>query len=206
MQLCDEWLDYSALTIYEAAYLLAVKDDPKEHAYRYQCDQVYADYFDSRQDTQQLIADKQNALITDAHVGLLLDARHKVLSADGNLNPLRTLITKVSFIKWCDAHGYSYVAKALREHAKNGKSNSCEGQTSLPAQKTWQEEARRIADELFEKDTSLNCRDSLKGYCSRTMDAMQKQKIHGPRGLITNPDTIQREALQSANWWALKSK
>lgn len=207
MELCDDWIDFSALTIYEAAYLLAVKDDPKAHAYRYQCDQTYSDFFDSRQDTQELIADKQSALMTDAHVGSILDAKYKVFLADGDLNSLKTLITKASFIKWCDAHGYPDVANAFKVQAKSGKSNYSQENQPLPSpKKIWQEEARRIADELFDRDTSCNCRDSLKGYSSRVMDAMKKQEIHGPRGLITNPNTIQREALQGENWWALKSK
>jgi hypothetical protein len=207
MELCDDWIDFSALTIFEAAYLLAVKDDPKAHAYQYQCDQTYSDIFDSRQDIQELIADKQSALMTDAHVGSILDAKYKVFLADGDLNPLKTLITKASFIKWCDAQGYSEVANAFKAQAKNGKANlSPLNQGAHPPQKTWQEEARRIADELFENDTSCNCRDSLKGYSSRVRDAMREQKIHSSRGPITNPSTIQREALQAEKWWALKSK
>lgn len=207
MEIGDEWIDFSALTIFEAAFLLAVKEDPKVHAYRYQCDTEYSDYFDDRQDIQELIADKQSALLTDAHVGSILDAKHKVFLADGDLNSLKTLITKKSFIKWCDAQGYSEVANAFKAQEKKGKANlSALNQGAHSPEKTWQEEARRIADELFEKDTSGNCRDCLNGYSSRVMDAMREQKIHGPRGVITNPSTIQREALQAGKWWATKSK
>ncbi len=69
---------------------------------------------------------------------------------------------------------------------------------------TWQEEARKIADKFFDRDTANKCRDSLAGYASRVMDEMQKLKIHGPRGRIDNPGTVQRDALQGAKWWATK--
>ncbi|KVC94875.1 hypothetical protein WI77_10285 [Burkholderia ubonensis] len=70
----------------------------------------------------------------------------------------------------------------------------------------WQERARIIADEFFDCDTAHSCRDSLKGYAARVMEEMQKRKIHGPRGRIDNPNTIQREALQGDKWWAGKGK
>lgn len=70
----------------------------------------------------------------------------------------------------------------------------------------WTTSARLIADECFDRDTLNNCRDSLKGYSSRVMDEMQKCKIYGPRGLINNPATIQRDALQGTKWWAKKRK
>lgn len=54
---------------------------------------------------------------------------------------------------------------------------------------TWQEQARKIADECFDRDTSNICRDSLAGHSSRVMDEIQKRRIHGRRGLITNPAT-----------------
>lgn len=71
---------------------------------------------------------------------------------------------------------------------------------------SWQAQARRIADELFDRDTANSCRDSLKGYAKRVMGEMQTRQIHGPRGLINNPNTIQREALQGNKWWAGKIK
>lgn len=70
----------------------------------------------------------------------------------------------------------------------------------------WKKSARAIADECFDNDTANNCRDRLAGYSRRVMDEMQERKIHGPRGLIDNPNTIQREALQGAKWWAKKTK
>lgn len=69
----------------------------------------------------------------------------------------------------------------------------------------WRNSARAIADECFDKDTANKCRDSLAGYSRRVMGEMQTREIHGPRGLIDNPNTIQREALQGARWWKGKT-
>ena len=74
------------------------------------------------------------------------------------------------------------------------------------ASSDWRNSARAIADECFDNDTANKCRDSLAGYCRRVMDEMQARNIHGPRGLIDNPGTIQREALQGKKWWAGKTK
>ena len=70
----------------------------------------------------------------------------------------------------------------------------------------WREHARQIADKCFNLDTKNKCRDSLAGYSRRVMDEMQTRKIHGPRGLIDNSNTIQREALQGSKWWKEKTK
>lgn len=82
----------------------------------------------------------------------------------------------------------------------------------------WREQARVIADECFDHDTNGNppTRDSLArrngqrqitgGYCFRVMAIMQKRGIKGPRGIMNNPATIMREALQGKKWWANKSK
>lgn len=72
----------------------------------------------------------------------------------------------------------------------------------------WKAQARAIADEFFDHDTNAkpSVRDSLDGYSSRVMDAMQKRNITGPRGIITNHNTVKREALQGKLWWANKPK
>lgn len=82
----------------------------------------------------------------------------------------------------------------------------------------WRVKAREIADECFDHDTKAtpSVRDSLAtknvagqidgGYCFRIMGIMQKRGIKGPRGIINNPGTIMREALQAKKWWANKKK
>ena len=72
----------------------------------------------------------------------------------------------------------------------------------------WKVTAREIADECFDADT--NCtpttRDSLNGYSGRVMEKMQQRGIGGSRGIITNSNTVKREALQGDHWWAKKKK
>lgn len=43
-------------------------------------------------------------------------------------------------------------------------------------------------------------------YCFRVMALMRERGIKGQRGIITNPATIMREALQGKKWWANKKK
>lgn len=73
-------------------------------------------------------------------------------------------------------------------------------------QSDWRAAARTIADALFVHDTKHKTRDCLAGYAKRTLEEMQRREIHGPRGRITNPATVQREALQGGKWWAKKQK
>lgn len=75
-----------------------------------------------------------------------------------------------------------------------------------PSGENWQTKARAIADECFDHDTKMNCRDSLKNYSKRVMEAMQERGIKGPRGIIDNANSVMREALQGEKWWANKSK
>lgn len=82
----------------------------------------------------------------------------------------------------------------------------------------WRVHARFIADECFDHDTNANppVRDSLSsknsrgeitgGYAFRAMVIMQERGIKGPRGIINNPATIMRDALQGKHWWANKKK
>lgn len=70
----------------------------------------------------------------------------------------------------------------------------------------WKDEARAIADELYDIDTAANCRDSLGGYSDRVMGVMQKRGIDGVQGRITYSTTIKRDALQGAKWWRTNNK
>jgi hypothetical protein len=78
--------------------------------------------------------------------------------------------------------------------------------SSNMAAANWQEQARVIADECFDRDTKDGTRDSLVGYSRRVMDEMQSRGVKGPRGIIDNPNTIMREALQGEKWWKNKQK
>lgn len=78
--------------------------------------------------------------------------------------------------------------------------------TSPNVEGTWQDEARKIADEFFDADTRINCRRTLLAYAELVMNRMQEREIHGPRGRITNSNTVMREALSGDKWWRKKSK
>lgn len=70
----------------------------------------------------------------------------------------------------------------------------------------WKMKARKIADRIFDHDTSLNTRRTLKAYAEKVMLEMQRLNIHGPRGRIDNAGTVLRDALQSKKWWEGKKK
>lgn len=121
------------------------------------------------------------------------------------------LATPEQFINWAVSKGFSPVwLDAVKEKGfyldKSVKKLAIKttGNTHPPLD--WQQSAREIADELFDKDTSNETRDNLYNYAKRVMEEMRKRKIHGPRGPHTNPMTIQREALQAGKWWAKKQK
>ena len=78
--------------------------------------------------------------------------------------------------------------------------------TTHSLSQNWKDEARRLADEFFDKDTKMNCRRTLKGYAELVLDEMQELEIHGPGGRIDNVHTIIRDALSGSNWWGTKSK
>jgi len=82
--------------------------------------------------------------------------------------------------------------------------NASDGIASNFSTDGWKSAARKIADECFDHDTEQRCRDNLFGYAKRVMEKMQERQINGPRGLIDNAKTIQREALQGDLWWAQK--
>lgn len=105
-----------------------------------------------------------------------------------------------------DIDAFLYAARLNAETAKYAVGiPECTAETFI---KTWQERAREVADMFFDRDTNANppVRDSLQGYAERVMKKMGELSIHGPRGPITNVNTVLRDALQGANWWANKRK
>ncbi len=123
-------------------------------------------------------------------------------------------ITKCEFVTWCKSKNIDtrWLAEIDAPAAK------VKGLPTTSSNGDWKEKARAIADECFDHDTNAtpSVRDSLAtknsvghitgGYCFRVMELMQKRGIKGARGIIDNPATIMREALQGAKWWANKSK
>lgn len=130
----------------------------------------------------------------------------------------------------CDANGkleckpdteIDYYARNAPEATSKSGDAAAKGEAGAgtsPSGDDWKTKARAIADECFDHDTNATptVRDSLAtknasnhitgGYCFRVMAIMQERGIKGPRGLITNPATIMRDALQGDLWWAKKQK
>ncbi|SFU45650.1 hypothetical protein [Nitrosospira multiformis] len=116
--------------------------------------------------------------------------------------------------RWLQSKGIHFDFTQLRAEAGSGRYESEADLASrveaMPAPSSsvydWQSQARLIADEYFDADTRMRCRDSLKGYSNRVTEEMQKRGIKGPRGFIDNPNTVMREALQGEKWWGNKQK
>lgn len=111
--------------------------------------------------------------------------------------------TPSNWIKWAQGKGYS-VAHLMIDGVAAAQVEVA--QVSSLSSDDWKAQARVIADECFDKDTTNCCRDSLKGYSKRVMDLMQERGIKGPRGIIDSASYVMRDALQGKKWWANKSK
>jgi len=112
------------------------------------------------------------------------------------------------FSAWAHSLGWSLPDKFPRAVVSQSSAPASEDSSAGVGAKAddWRKDARQIADECFALDTENKCRDSLAGYSRRVMDEMQARNIHGPRGLIDNSNTIQRDALQGSKWWQEKKK
>ena len=128
---------------------------------------------------------------------------------DAGLHPLGLFVLEGELIRWAEDAGIATEPEIQRLLTPSPQKSDAENMPSVSkADKSpdWKETARLIADKFFDHDTKLHTRDTLSGYAVRVMDEMQERKIHGPRGLIDNPNTIQRDALQGVAWWRHKKK
>ncbi len=113
---------------------------------------------------------------------------------NGHINQYDTTIAQEDF-------------KAYYQSIKLGVKENKTGTTNTETiESDWKMKAREIGDEFFEHDTACGCRDTLDGYSMRVMNEMQERGIKGPRGIIDNPNTIKRDALQGSKWWGKKPK
>lgn len=124
---------------------------------------------------------------------------------DHNLtDPLLFPCTPVKLIDFVDTAPHELAGFDVPVAFRHAVRNSAISRKAEAAD--WREAARAVADEFFDHDTENKCRDSLDGYSARVMDELQLRKIHGPRGLIDNKRTVQRDALQGDKWWKYKKK
>lgn len=133
---------------------------------------------------------------------LVHSTTNRWLNADIELEPPATFTHADLVIMGRDLEAF---AGTLATAATPGAKVEAATDTTTPGD-DWTEKARSIADECFDKDTSLNCRNSLKGYSKRVMELMQERGIKGSRGIIDNANYVMRAALQGKKWWANKSK
>lgn len=196
LELSPEWAKYSDLSVEEAAFILYGLD-PKDHFIRYGADEPYTLGFDDR-DVSGEIAENYPALRSALRAGKL--AITHGCATDIDIHGI--YVTKKSFLEWCKEIHRTDVVSAF----KNASNLATLCTDELLNVRDWKEEARRLADEEFERDTELGTRDTLAHYAERVMNRMQALGIHSPRGRIDKSITVQRDALQGDKWWARKRK
>lgn len=213
----NNWLELSDLTIFEAAFWMRIGCDPHglENAQIFDGPpDIEASLNDYNPDWTYDVYETGEVVASAARAGLI-----KVTADIHNGEKFdfeRTRINKSDWLDWCRNHGYSELADRFTPNSSNSKGKSFPNK--IPSSSDWKAQACEIADECFDHDTNAKptVRDSLAtknsaghitgGYCFRVMGIMQERGIKGPRGIITNPATIMREALQGKKWWANKSK
>lgn len=131
-----------------------------------------------------------------------------VISEGTNKDEANPIVDMASFVAFAQKTWSRLPVDFIKLGEKNGQTDDGTGrqQADRGDLTDWHSKARKIADECFDDDTKANVRDSLKGYAKRVMEIMQERELHGPRGQIDNPNTIQRDALQSNKWWKNKPK
>lgn len=209
------WLEVSDLTIFEAAFWMLL-GDPLNHNrfYPTKDDDLYVNDIDDLRHIGEDICDrdiewrirtdeKGEVIASAIRAGTIKTTEVECLDKK-RFDFKRTRINKSDWLDWCRNIGYVSLADSFTPTSSNSKGKSFPNKT--PSSSDWKAQAREIADECFDHDTEMNCRDSLKNYANRVMGLMRERGIKGPRGIIDNPNTIMREALQGKKWWANKSK
>jgi hypothetical protein len=129
-------------------------------------------------------------------------------------NTKRLQVTLDAFRDFASKHGFDVREKAEPPQVQEAPEVQ-EQPEQAEREDTWQEQARKIADECYKHDAAMGVLDVLAkkdkkgdvagGYAYRVMEIMQERKIHAPRGRITNAATIAKE-LQGKKWWGNKVK
>lgn len=157
---------------------------------------------------------RREVLAGQTTAGRIVKTRHYTAGRADDLYDTGEFVTWAQSVAWeippelaeiGRTHGSYPVAMEQAAKAAAPAEQAVSGAGVGEAGAGWHEQARTIADELFNRDTSNGCRDSLEGYSKRVCAEMQTRGIHGPRGAITNHNTIKRDALQGALWKQKKS-
>lgn len=195
------WFDTSDLTIFDAALWMTIKSDPRVHHFRYAQDDLYNEAFNENPFASQSVYENCK-VITSAIFTKNIETSRREFNVDQIIDPKSIYIYKSDWLAWLSKHHSDVVEFLIPKNNNTHKNNITIGEST----KDWRVSAREIADNLFDKDTKMNCRRTLKNYAALVMDKMQELEIHGPRGRIDNPNTIMREALQGNKWWGNKVK
>lgn len=77
--------------------------------------------------------------------------------------------------------------------------------TNIDKTKPWQEIARQIAEELYQKNKkATGSKGRLEDYSAQVEKVFQQESIMGSHGKSLSKNYIAREALQSDKWWSSK--
>ncbi len=198
------WTEVSDLTIFEAAYWTQIGDDPRAHNYsRDGGDNEYLEYFEDHPGGKEAVEEQCHVIASATRTGEISITEEND-PGKKKRDFRHTLIRKSDWLGWCHKNGYVELVVRFIQTTTHTKVEA--SQTTNQSSDDWKEIARAIADECFDHDTNLKTRDSLTNYSKRVMDIMQEREIHGPQGRYDNPNTVKREALQGAKWWAKKLK
>lgn len=100
----EEWKQCSDLTIYEAAFWVRLKFDPRRHAYRSELDDAYHDHFMQHPGGYEAVVEKCEVILSAIRSGLIKTTKN-VLTADGHLDDYQTYISKSDWLAWCENNG-----------------------------------------------------------------------------------------------------
>ena len=205
----DHWLEIADLSIFDAGYWMVVNGDPRDHHHLFERGDEYAERvlecFDNQRGGREDVEGKCELLLSAVRAQKIRVTKQP--SSDEPASYSSIFIDKDSWLEWCKSHGYTKASMNFPIRSKRfGHSTGDIDAEVSNVEPDWRDRARTIADELFDHDTQCGTRDTLMNYANRVMKKMQERQIHGPRGRIDNPKTIQREALQGHQWWATKPK
>ena len=214
MKLGKDWAERSALSLYEAAVMLAVKEDPRELAHLFEHDQDLKQYFHDRVDIQELIAEKIEVLVHAAYAHDRIELVHTVLHPDGHPDVSRSLISLSGFLPWCKRHHYDDLVEAFASIGRTSTAtsigtvpvahNAASGpppvSTANPRSTPpypWVPEARRIGADRRKRHP----RYSLEQIATEVHVEMKRLHDAGHPGMLGRskrvplPETIKRHAL-----------
>jgi hypothetical protein len=100
----DEWKQCADLSIYEAAFWIRLKFDPRSHAHRMQLDDAYSDQFMQHPGGFDAVLEKLEVIRSAIRSGLI-GITKEVLMSNGHYDCDKTYISKSDWLRWCEGNG-----------------------------------------------------------------------------------------------------